>query len=116
MGPGLREILPSVSAGVAADVMLLPVGRRASRIMVTQTGLVVFTFIAEQPPEGTQPPAVANQPVPVIVANLVTKVGQQSAERLSHILSVALPRGIVRLGDVDGDDPERAFLDSPTRW
>ena len=39
------------------------------------------------------------------MADLVAKVSEQRPERLGHVLAVAFAFGVVRLGDIDRDEP-----------
>src|SRR5512132_2840937 len=77
MGRGLGEVLPGMSAGVATDVVLLPIGRRASSIMVAQAGLVILTFVAEQLPES--PPATSCRGPTNVAALLATVFSKYSS-------------------------------------
>ena len=45
-----------------------------------------------------------DQPAPVIVPNLVPKVAEQGAVKFAHVLAAALALGVIRFGEVDGND------------
>jgi hypothetical protein len=60
--PGLGEVFPGMGAGVAADVVLLPVGPRAARVVRIQGAGVVAALVTEQLPEGSVPQTIPEWP------------------------------------------------------
>ena len=94
MRPGFRPVFPGVHAGVGADEVRLPVGGRACFIVVLQGLAVVGTLITEQRAAGVQPGAVGDQPVPVVMADLVAEMPEQGAVGFAKLGSAqAIARG-----------------------
>ena len=79
VSPGFCEIFPRVRGRVASDKAFLPIRRSAVGIMSLQCLLVIGAFIAENLTEGLQFSAITNQPVPVVVSDLMAKVTEQRA-------------------------------------
>ncbi len=91
---GLGPVLPGVARRIGGDVAGLPVRWRAIPVMTLQGILVVHRFVAEDISEALQPAGiVANQPVPVIVAELVAEMAEQGAIVLAHFGSQFLALG-----------------------
>ena len=59
--------------------MLLPIRRRVLLIVALKRGVVVLRVVAEHRAAGFEPASVANQNVPVVVANLMSEVPEQAA-------------------------------------
>jgi hypothetical protein len=66
-----------VGARVMADEVRLPVGRRAVGILGLQRLGVILAVVAKELPAGIELAAVAYQPVPVIVPDLMPEVTEQ---------------------------------------
>jgi hypothetical protein len=64
---------------------------------------VIFLVIAEEGAALREPAAVADQAVPVVVADLVAKVAEQRAVGFVHRDAATLAHRVVGLGEVDGD-------------
>lgn len=113
--PGLGEILPGMSAGIAADEILLPIRARPHGIVPLQASLVILALVAEQLAKRTQPDTASDEAIPVVMADLVAKVTEQRPEGLGHVLAVALAFGIVSLGDIDRDESTGVACDDLRR-
>ena len=61
------------------------------------------SLVAEARPEGREPIAVGEEPLPVVVPDLVPEVAEQGAIGLVELEPAPLALGIVRFGDVDRD-------------
>ena len=61
-------------------------------------------LVAEEVAEFFQVRRVKDQPVPIIVPDLVPKVAEQGAVEFAHLLASPFALGVVRFGKVDGDD------------
>ena len=96
VGEGLRPVLGGVHGGVGGDEVLLPVRWRALVVVTVQRCLVVGIRVAEQL---TEPLAVllrrTDEPVVVIVTDLVPEMAEQRPVRLVHRDSAAA-RGVRR--------------------
>ena len=85
-------------------MVLLPVGRRAIGMVGLQRLLVIGALVAEQCAEGGKPlRVVADQAVPVIVAELMAEMAEQRAIVLAHLDAPSFALGRVRLGDIECD-------------
>ena len=85
VGPGLGPVFPGMGAGVGADKPLLPVGGRSLLVMALEGLGVVFPLVAETLAEIAPGGAVLDQPVPVIMSDLMAKMPQQRAVRLVQV-------------------------------
>jgi hypothetical protein len=85
--------------------VLRPIGRRALRVVPLDRLLVVHALVAEDAAVGGQPRTVANQSIPVVVADLVPKMTQHGSVTFAELLAQLLAEGIIGLGDVDRDHP-----------
>ena len=105
VSPALGPVFPRVHAGVGTDKMEGPVRARAFFIALFQALGVVLVFIAKQLPECGQPFAagVVDQPVPIVVPDLVAKVPHQGTVRLVHREPGPLPLDIIGFGHVQRD-------------
>ena len=65
---------------------------------------VVLAVVAEHRPASVEPAAVADQPVPEIVAGLVAEVAEQGAIGFVHGHTALLAVGVVGFGQRDGDE------------
>ena len=99
--PGFREILPRMRAGVGGDEMLRPVGGRPVRIVPLQRCRIVLALVAEHLPEFVDGGRIRDQPVPVIMRDLVPEMPEQRAVGLAHLRALALALDVVGLGEVD---------------
>ena len=93
-----------MAGGVGADGPLLPVRRRAALVMQLQRLGIIGAVVAEHGAAGVQTSAVAHQPVPHPVADLMAEMAEQGAVGLVHLRAHLLAIGIVGLADGDGDD------------
>ncbi len=74
--------------------------------MASQRLVVVGALVAEQRVKALQPGGVvADQPVPIIVAELVAEMAEQRAVVLAHLGAHLLALGGIGLGDVERDQP-----------
>ena len=90
--------------GVGADVRLRPVRRRALLVVTLHGLVVVLAVVTEQLAERLEGTAIPDQPVPVVVADLVTQMAEHRAIGLAHLLAHVLAERGIRLGDVQRDD------------
>ena len=63
-----------------------------------------MSLIAEDAAELIQVRRTEDQPVPVIMPNLVPKVAEQGAVKFAHVSAAALALGVIRFGEVVGND------------
>ncbi len=103
MRPALGPVFPRMHAGIGADVVQRPVRARALRIVGLQAGRVVLGFIAEQGAKALQPVGAGDQPVPVVVADLMAEMPEQRAVGLMHGLAHRFACGVVGLVEVQRD-------------
>ena len=101
--PGLGPVLPRVRAGVAGDAAVGPVGSRPLFVVHAQRVHVVGALVAEEFAEIEQPLRRVDQPVPVVVADLVAEMTHQRAVRLAHLGADLLAHHVLGLGGVQGD-------------
>jgi hypothetical protein len=87
-----------------------------------QGGGIVAALVTEHLPEGSVPHTIPDEPLPIVVADLVAEMPEERAVRLRHVAAMAFAFGVVGLGDVDGDqaagmtrDDLRAFLEHRAR-
>ncbi len=66
---------------------------------------VVVALIAEHLPAFLEPAGVADQHVPVVMADLMPEMAEQRAVRLAHGRAPPLALGVVGLGERHGDQP-----------
>src|ERR1700730_5101452 len=105
MRPRFSPILPRVRGCVSADKLGLPIRRRTLLVVVLQGLLVIRALIAEQLAERFQARAALDQPVPIVMAYLVAKMPQQRPVLLVLKLPLLLPPVVVRLSDIDCNEP-----------
>ena len=103
MGPGFGPVFPGVGAGVGADKSLGPVGRRTLLVVLLQRLGIVCAFIPEQGAERFEPLAIPDQPIPVIVPDLVAEVADQGAVGLVHGRANLLAPGVIGFFRVKGN-------------
>ena len=84
-----------------------PVGGRALVVVALQRVGVVGALVAEQLAERLVPARTRDEPVPVVVADLVPQVAEQRAVGLVQRVRGLLARDVVRFLDVDRDDAVR---------
>ena len=82
-----------------------PVGGRALLVVALLRLRVVQRVVAEERAERFEPVAVPDQPIPVVVPDLVAEVTENRAIGFTHLLTGLLPKGVSRLRDVDSDQP-----------
>ena len=104
MGPGFRPVFPGMRRRIMADVVVLPVRRGSVGIVVLQGLLIIGLFVAEKSAEAVKIISIADQAVPVIVANLVPKMSEQGTQGLFHCIANFFADGVVRFGDVQRDE------------
>ena len=71
--------------------------------MPLQRGVVILPLVSEHPPECLDGGCVADQPIPIIMADLVPEVAEQGPVGLVHALAPPLTFRVVGFGDADGD-------------
>src|SRR5208283_2377743 len=104
MGEGLRKVLPGMARGVDADEAVARIGALAL-VVIFQCGGVIRSLVAEELAKGVRLAAVPNEEVPIIVADLVTKVTEHRAIRLGHGVAMPLAGRVIALLHRYGDDP-----------
>ena len=75
--PAFGPVFPRVDRGIRTDVPICPVTRRSLLEIAFQRCAVVFSLIAEQGSEFLQPRRSVDEPIPIVVPNLMSKVSQQ---------------------------------------
>jgi hypothetical protein len=78
-----------------------------------QGGAVVTALVTEQLPEGSVPQAIPDEPLPIMVADLVAEMLEERAVGLRHVAAMTFPLGVVGLADVDGDQPQSMARNDP---
>ncbi|MNF85568.1 hypothetical protein D3C84_679670 [compost metagenome] len=89
--------------GVGADVVLLPVQRCTLLIMPFECVGVTGALVTEQAAKRLKPMAVGDQPIPVIVTDLMAKMPKQGAIRFVHLHPYLLAVSVVSFPDIKGD-------------
>ena len=83
--------------------MLRPVGGRSVRVIVLQRLIIVLALVAEDAAKLFQLRRVGDQPVPIIVPDLVTKMPEQRAIQFAHLMPAPFALCVVGFGEIDGD-------------
>src|SRR5262249_33985291 len=104
MRPALGEVLPGVSARVAADEGFAPVRARAVFVMPLERGGIILALGAERLAEAIDAAAVASEHLPVVIAHLGAKRAEDGAVGLAELAAQALALGVVGLAQADRDD------------
>src|SRR4051812_20374141 len=91
-------------AGVGRDEPLRPMRRRAVVIVVLQRLAVIRLLVAEYVAEFADERRVRDQPVPIVVRDLVPEVPEQGPVWLAHLAPRAFAFGIVGFREIDGDE------------
>ena len=84
VGPGFGPILPRMSGRIGADIVLLPIRRCAILVMRLQRLAIIHAVIAKNRAALVQPPTVAHQHIPEVVADFMPEVTKQRAVRFAH--------------------------------
>ena len=107
--PRFRPVFPGMGGRVGADVALLPAPHIATFIVRAQGRRIIQPLIAKPFPKRQPlrifPRQLRQKSLPQVVPTLMAEVPQQSPASLSELLPIDLPIGIVRLLQIDGDDP-----------
>ena len=82
----------------------MPVGRCAVVVIGLQGFAVILAVVAEHRPASLEAAAVADQPVPEIVARFVAEVAEQGALGFVHGHTALLAIGVIRFGQRDGEE------------
>jgi hypothetical protein len=101
MSPGFRPIFPRMSAGIGAHMPGLPIRRRTMFVILLQGGGVVRGFITEQSAEIREPFAVGDQPIPIIMGDLVSQMSEQSSMWFMEIHTTAFPLIVIGFGNIN---------------
>src|SRR6185503_3545562 len=88
---------------VRAHEPLSPVRRRPFLVVPLLFGGVVQRLVTKEGTERIET-EVLDQPVPEVMADLVSEVTEECAIGLAHLLTRLLAKRIVSFGDVDGDE------------
>src|SRR4051794_30984862 len=104
MSPCLRPIFPGMNTRIGADKSLFPVGLGPFLIVTIQGRGIILTLIAKTLAKRLEQIAVLDEPVPIIMADLVAKMAQQGSVWLMHLQPALFPLGIVSFHDVNRDD------------
>ncbi len=102
--PAFGPVFPRVRAGVGADEVQRPVGRRAFFVVALERCRVVGGFVAKKLVKPFHPGRAGHQAVPVVMSHLMPEMPQQRAVRLVHRLAHGFALGIVGFVDVQGDE------------
>ena len=102
--PGLGKILPRVRTCIRRDKTLGPVGGSALRVILLERGHIVPPLVAEDAAEFIEMRRVGDQPVPIIMPDLVAEMAEQRAIGLAHLIAAALALCVVGFGQIDRDD------------
>ena len=105
MGEGLCEVLPRMGCGVGTDMAVGPIGERAASIVAMYRLRIIGALVPEQRSEAILHVGPGNEPIPIIVADLMTEVTEKGPIRLPHFVSDALARHVIRFDHVQGDHP-----------
>src|SRR5438270_694186 len=89
-GTGAGGVLPRMRGGIGADEVALPVGRRAVGVVGLQGLPVVDGEIAEYRSKFAIDIAIAHQPIPEVMPDLVPEVTEQGAIRLMQLRAPSL--------------------------
>src|SRR5262245_53453958 len=103
MRPGFGPVLPGMRRRVGADVSIDPARGRTVLVVGFQRRRIVGTFVAEKGAKALQPGAVQNQPVPVVVADLMAKMTEQRAIWLVQLEPSLFPLGSIGFLDIERD-------------
>ena len=104
MRPALCEVFPWVGGRVGGDKIDLPTCGWTVVVVMLERGGVVRGLVTEDGPEGLDLAPVLDQPVPIIMADLVPEMAEQGPIGFMHFGAPLFPLGVVGLGDVHGDD------------
>ena len=105
VGPGLGPVLPRVCPRIGADIAVGPTVGGVELVVVLQRLAIVFPLVTEQRPEAVERARVGNEPVPVVVADLVPHVAQQRTVGLAQLGPSPLELDVVGLGQRHRDQP-----------
>ena len=104
MREGLGPVLGGMHGRVGRDVVALPARRARPAVVPVQRRLVVGVGVAEQfAARARYSGDGADQPVEVVVPDLVAEVPEQRAVRLVHRDAQLLAVHVVALGEIEGD-------------
>src|SRR5690349_999784 len=103
MRPGLGPILPWMGGCVSADEVLRPIGRRTIGVVRLKCLSISNGVIPENGAAFAQASTVADEHVPKIVPDLVTKMPKERAIRLTHVGTPPLSLDIVGLFQRNSD-------------
>src|SRR5512136_1250295 len=104
MREGLREVLPWMAGGISADKLILPVGRGPRVVMPLQRGRVIRTLITEKRPELRKLAAIPDEPVPIVMPDLMSEMAEKGSVWLPHFLARLLPCRIIGFSQRDSYD------------
>src|SRR5208337_4741697 len=96
---------PRMDAGVRTDELLLPVNAWPLVVMLLESLVVVLPLVAEPLTKVVDERAVLDQSVPIVVADLVTEMTQDSAVRFVEPEPPPLAFHLIRLGHIQRDHP-----------
>ena len=102
---GFGPILPRMHRRVGTHEAVSPVGRRPFLVMPLLRRGIVGGLVAEERPKRFDATPILDQLVPVVVADFMPEMPQQRAIGFTHLLACLLTKGIIGLGDIDGDEP-----------
>src|SRR5579863_4236677 len=103
VSPRLSPIFPGMHGRIGADETLFPTRWGTLAVVALQGLLIIRALVAEKLAKIGDAGTVQDQPIPEIVANLVTEMPQKGAVWFLLQRALCLAMHIVRLGDIDGD-------------
>ena len=104
--PGLCKILPWMRCRIGGDEGLLPIGRRTVLIMLLQRIFIILPLVAKDSPASIERLSIVpNQPIPVIMGQLMTKMTDERAVGFAHADAPSFALGVVGFSDIDCDEP-----------
>src|SRR5262249_20882995 len=99
--PGFGEVLPGMHGGIGAQVALRPIrGRPIAIVLVERGGIIRMIVIAEDGAALVLAPSL-NELIPIVVADLVSKMPNQCAMRFAKIDAKLLSLDVVGFTNVD---------------
>ena len=98
--PRFGEVLPGMGARIEADERVLPTVRRAAPIVRLQRRRIVGALVAEQRAEIFDQLGVLDEPIPVVMADLVPQMAEHRAVRLVEPLTHRFAVRVVGFHDV----------------
>jgi hypothetical protein len=97
MRPCLREIFPGMRTRIGADVIRLPIRRRALAVMFLQRRTIIRGFVTEPGAARVDETAIGDEAVPEIMSDFVPKMPEESSVWFAHRNAAPLALDIICL-------------------